>query len=99
VAFRSAVQQFLNDGVPPKPPIPLVEPAPAQGKPARKTLRRGDEGDVVKELQKLLRLEDDGKFGPGTEAAVRQFQRDHNMVPDGIVGPKTWTTLDEVQTR
>jgi peptidoglycan hydrolase-like protein with peptidoglycan-binding domain len=27
---------------------------------------------------------------------VRVFQRDHNLVPDGIVGPKTWKALDEV---
>jgi len=28
-----------------------------------------------------------------TEAAVRRFQRAHGMVPDGIVGPKTWQKL------
>jgi peptidoglycan hydrolase-like protein with peptidoglycan-binding domain len=36
----------------------------------------------------------DGVFGGGTEAVVRAFQREHQMVPDGIVGPKTWTALD-----
>jgi peptidoglycan hydrolase-like protein with peptidoglycan-binding domain len=38
----------------------------------------------------------DGKFGPNTEAAVRRFQRNHDIVPDGIVGPKTWAKLDSI---
>ena len=32
----------------------------------------------------------DGVFGPGTEAAVRQWQRSKGLVPDGIVGPASW---------
>jgi putative chitinase len=57
-------------------------------------LRRGAEGDAVRELQaNLLRLGRkvvvDGQFGPATERAVVQFQRDHQLTADGIVGPKT----------
>ena len=99
IAFRATVADLLNAGVPTRPPIPAVEAPHADGKTARKTLRRGDEGDDVKALQKGLKLEVDGTFGPKTEAAVRQFQREHKMVPDGIVGPKTWGKLDELPTR
>lgn len=35
----------------------------------------------------------DGKFGPSTEQAVRQFQGRQGLSVDGIVGPKTWTAL------
>ncbi len=37
--------------------------------------------------------EADGKFGPGTEALVEQFQQKNGLVPDGIVGEKTWKML------
>jgi hypothetical protein len=33
------------------------------------------------------------RFRRATEAAVRQFQRDNGLIPDGIVGPRTWATI------
>jgi peptidoglycan hydrolase-like protein with peptidoglycan-binding domain len=71
--------------------IPAAEP----GGRTRPTLRRGDSGQFVTELQQLLGMPDGpAVFGPKTEAAVRAFQRERNMVPDGIVGPKTWSAID-----
>lgn len=32
----------------------------------------------------------DGLFGPGTEEAVKVFQRIFHLTPDGIVGAATW---------
>lgn len=58
------------------------------------TIRKGDEGQQVKVLQKLLGgLDVDGEFGPLTEAAVRTYQAKHKLEVDGIVGPKTWGKL------
>ena len=37
----------------------------------------------------------DGVFGQKTEAAVRQFQKEHNIDVTGIVCPNTQTALDE----
>ena len=36
----------------------------------------------------------DGDYGRGTEAAVKSFQKDHELTADGICGPKTWGALD-----
>ena len=35
----------------------------------------------------------DGKIGPKTRAAIREFQSQNGLVVDGKVGPKTWTAL------
>lgn len=78
---------------------PIPAPIPKQDDNNRPTLRRGSQGDSVKEVQKkvgIIGSDIDGRFGPATEAAVRRFQRDHELVPDGIVGPNTWAKLDDV---
>jgi hypothetical protein len=67
---------------------------PAIDSANRPTVRRGDRGDAVRVLQEELGASEvDGIFGPRTEALVRQFQRDRGLVPDGIVGPKTWAAM------
>jgi hypothetical protein len=58
--------------------------------------------DDVKELQTDLNrfgfdVQVDGLFGSETEAAVHQFQLDHNLASDGIVGPQTWAALTATQ--
>ena len=63
------------------------------------TLRRGNQGDEVADLQTILNarygagLEVDGNFGKATEAAVKAFQKAHGLTADGIVGQKTWKAL------
>ena len=64
----------------------------------RPVLRLGDSGTAVVELQNKLRslgakIGADGKFGPQTEAAVKDFQTEKGLTVDGIVGPKTWKAL------
>ncbi len=52
--------------------------------------------DAVKRLQQALGFTAgnvDGKFGPGTETAVKKFQTDNKLLADGIVGPATWSAL------
>ena len=65
-------------------------------------IKNGSKGDIVKYLQyKLLsRLYNpgtiDGIFGKNTTNAVKQFQKDNNLVVDGIVGNKTWSKLKTI---
>jgi hypothetical protein len=40
-------------------------------------------------------VEDDGRFGPKTEAAVQSFQADEGLPSDGLLGPETWNRMIE----
>lgn len=41
-------------------------------------------------------VEPDGYFGPNTEKAVIAFQKQFNLVPDGIIGENTWNKTVEI---
>jgi putative chitinase len=56
-------------------------------------LRKGDNNENVKLLQKKLGVDPVGNFGPATEAAVKAFQAKNGLVADGIVGDGTWNKL------
>jgi peptidoglycan hydrolase-like protein with peptidoglycan-binding domain len=56
-------------------------------------LKKGSKGKEVKELQEFLQIKDDGDFGLGTETAVINWQKNHGLIGDGIVGPKTWDEM------
>lgn len=88
--FRAKVAALMaGTGVVTNPVIPAVD---SQQRP---TLKRGARGEAVKIVQRAVGVSDDGNFGPGTEAAVRSFQRKHGLVPDGIVGPKSWQLIPD----
>jgi murein DD-endopeptidase MepM/ murein hydrolase activator NlpD len=76
----------------PKVVAPVVVSAPV--KPAlSEALKLGSKGSNVVYLQKSLGINPDGDFGPNTKAAVMKFQSAHDLVSDGIVGPKTWAII------
>lgn len=65
---------------------------------AYKTIQYGSSGEEVKTLQTELnkrgyKLDVDGKFGPKTQAAVKDYQKKNNLAVDGIVGRNTWGSL------
>ncbi len=63
------------------------------------TLKRGSSGPLVRDLQVNLNLvgpymlEADGKFGPLTENAVKDFQQKYGLKVDGMAGPQTVQAL------
>lgn len=56
-------------------------------------LRVGSTGLSVVQVQRRLGIVTDGDFGSKTKAAVIEFQRKHNLGPDGVVGPATWKVM------
>ena len=55
-------------------------------------------GKDVTVLQAILdargyKTETDGVIGEATDQAIRQFQREHDLDPDGVVGPLTWRKI------
>ncbi|MFI7069542.1 peptidoglycan-binding protein [Micromonospora sediminicola] len=64
----------------------------------RRTLRSGNSGGDVAELQRQLtrhgyKVGADGEFGPKTKSAVAAFQKARKLTRDGIAGRQTITAL------
>ncbi len=72
-----------------------------------RTLRRGDRGREVVDLQTRLQALGfdlgsrgiDGVFRGSTELAVRAFQQSMGLLADGLVGPVTWREVVEAGYR
>lgn len=64
-----------------------------------RAMRSGDIGSDVLEVQQMLEIlgyldaAPNGKFGPATEAAVKEFQTANGMYADGVVGRNTIDAL------
>ncbi len=76
----------------------VVTPTPASTVPSR-TLRSGDSGDDVKNVQTRLKALGyytgtvDGKYGSGTVAAIVTFQTQNGLKADGAAGSGTYSVL------
>ncbi|NES41776.1 MULTISPECIES: peptidoglycan-binding domain-containing protein [Moorena] len=68
------------------------------------TVRLGSQGEVVTRLQTILQQLGyyqqpvDGVYGSNTFAAVSTFQQALGLNADGIVGPITWITLQQLHS-
>lgn len=64
-----------------------------------KTLRLGSNGPMVEFVQNILNKlglynwQIDGIFGQNTRNSVIQFQKQNNLISDGIVGRRTWSAM------
>jgi|GEM_PF-1974040 len=88
-AAKGILSAFGIGSVPPPQPFggcPYAEPSAA--------LKQGSSGEGVRWIQWHLNetgagLKIDASFGPATNTAVRNFQRNYELTIDGIVGPAT----------
>ncbi|MBL8949934.1 MAG: peptidoglycan-binding protein [Myxococcaceae bacterium] len=84
---------------PPKPATPVASAAATASPAPTATYRVGDKSPAIRKLQEqlielgYLRAKSfvggQGTFGPTTEKAVRQFQYDHDLAPNGLLNPAT----------
>lgn len=49
--------------------------------------------NLTKLIQSAVGVKSDGKFGTKTHTAVKEWQKAHNLTPDGVFGLKSWKTL------
>ncbi len=76
-------------------PSEITSPSPALSEAEQQLLRN-------KKIQEALKIsgyydgEIDGKVGPKTKKAIREFQTAKGLASDGVVGPKTWAELEKV---
>jgi len=90
--------------------IPKSQTMPAKSKVAASNVqKKGDafDGKVsydIKKIQSLLRKagfykgEIDGKVGPQTIKAIKQFQRSKKLKESGVINVKTWEELKKYET-
>lgn len=73
--------------------LPLVE-TPATS-PASSSTQPPDAKSIQQALKQLGFYTGvvDGKLGPKTKEAIKEFQQRNNLEVDGKVGPKTWALL------
>ena len=67
----------------------------AEGAAISASTETPDEMSIQKALKNLglYQGEVDGKVGPKTKEAIKEFQTKNNLTADGKVGPKTWAIL------
>lgn len=85
---------------PPEFERPEEPEGPLKPMKERPTISEGDGGPHVQNVQMSLGIIPfDGDFGPTTEAGVKGFQAACGLTADGVVGPKTWAALDDLDQR
>lgn len=93
--FKETVAAYLGEGVQEEEGVYKVE---------FRQIHKGDNNEDVGTLQICLRghgyqdyygddLRIDCDFGANTEYALKDFQRDHGLKPDGWCGPLTWPVV------
>jgi peptidoglycan hydrolase-like protein with peptidoglycan-binding domain len=76
--------------------LPAIAHAASSTAPAVTTcaaIGSGSSGPAVKTLQRAVGTTVDGDFGPGTQRAVRAWQKAHSVRVTGVVDAATWAAL------
>lgn len=47
----------------------------------------------IQQIQRVVGVAADGRYGPATKTAVTAWQKRHGLTADGLVGPMTWSKM------
>lgn len=85
--------------VPSAAPVAPIETAAAPAVTAAKSAL-GSPREIQRALQQagFYHGSIDGKIGPKTQSAIKEFQQAHQLKADGKVGPKTWAAMQTYLT-
>jgi len=81
-----AIERHSGSSPAPLPPQEPTQPTPI---PPQSVWSVGSTGDKVREIQRIVGVDQDGIFGPATQRAVAQWQRNLGINADGVWGPQT----------
>ena len=74
-------------------PVKSIATAAPAAKKEFKPFKVGAKGSSVKKIQEALKLKADGSFGPGTEKAVKDFQKKNSLPANGVVDITTYKKI------
>ena len=88
----------------PMEPTPATDAAPAAPMETAAAPAAAGKVGTAQEIQQALKQAGfyqgaiDGKVGPKTQQAIKEFQQAHQLKVDGKVGPRTWAALQPYLT-
>ncbi len=82
-----------SSDAPVKATAPVAKSAAPAVKKEFKPFKVGAKGSSVKKIQEALGLNADGDFGPGTDKAVKDFQKKNKLTVNGIVDSVTYKKI------
>lgn len=99
-AGEDTLKKIYGKNYEPLPSTRQVKEDPKQSSDSFESIRPGDTGSDVQDIQQKLKVlgyytysKITSYYGPETETAVRAFQKNNNLKADGVVGEKTYETI------
>lgn len=98
---RASLKGASTTAWPAEPSVQSVQPAapapipPPAAKPPKAPAARPSKTEIQQALKAAGFYQGaiDGKIGPQTREAIKQFQQTHGLKVDGVVGRQTWEQL------
>lgn len=84
-------KSILSSGEVDNTPVSVIQSTPTESESStlNSTIKLGSRGELAKRVQEKLGIKVDGIFGKDSVAALKEWQADNGLTPDGIAGKAT----------